>query len=149
MASPSAEEAQLSLKKSKILLVDDDLVVVKALTLKLEANGYDVISATDGATAVGLVRHEAPDLVILDINFPPDVGMSWDGFKIMEWFQGRVGGGRIPVIIITGEESEKNRERAAAAGAASFYQKPIDMNELLSDIREILAAAPRNAPADK
>ncbi|MBI3849494.1 MAG: response regulator [Verrucomicrobia bacterium] len=140
-SSSPAAPVEGSSPPKKILVVDDDLVIVKTLTLKLEANGYRVLSAHDGSTAVTLVRQENPDIVILDVNFPPEVGMSWDGFKIMEWFQGRATGGRlIPVVIITGEDSIKNRERAIAAGATSFYQKPLDMEELLTGIREILAA---------
>ena len=118
--------------------MDDDAVVVMALTLKLQAGGYEVISAADGAAAVSMVRHENPDLVILDVNFPPEVGMSWDGFKIMEWFQGRDGAGPIPVIIITGEDSPTNKARAATVGAAAFFQKPVHTEELLRTIGEIL-----------
>lgn len=136
---PAANGGQASEGKRKILIVDDDEVVVMALTLKLQASGYQVISATDGAAAVSLVRHENPDLVILDVNFPPEVGMSWDGFKIMEWFRGREEAGAVPVIIITGEDSPRNKGRAATVGAAAFFQKPINTEELLVTIREILA----------
>jgi DNA-binding response OmpR family regulator len=137
---PAANDGQPSEGKRKILIVDDDEVVVMALTLKLQASGYQVVSATDGAAAVSLVRHEEPDLVILDVNFPPEVGMSWDGFKIMEWFRGRGGeAGAFPVIIITGEDSPRNKGRAATVGAAAFFQKPINTEELLVTIREILA----------
>ena len=136
---PAAIDSQSSEGKRKILIVDDDEVVVMALTLKLQASGYQVISATDGASAVSLVRHENPELVILDVNFPPEVGMNWDGFKIMEWFRGRDEAGAIPVIIITGEDSPRNKGRAATVGAAAFFQKPINTEELLVTIREILA----------
>jgi DNA-binding response OmpR family regulator len=136
---PAANGGQHSVGKGKILVVDDDEVVVMALTLKLQASGYQVISATDGATAVSLVRHESPDLVILDVNFPPEVGMSWDGFKIMEWFRGRAGAGTVPVIIITGEDSPRNKGRAASVGAVAFFQKPINTEELLATIHEVLA----------
>ena len=135
---PAANVGQAAEGNRKILIVDDDDVVVMALTLKLQANGCQVISATDGAAAVSLVRHENPDLVILDVNFPPEVGMSWDGFKIMEWFRGREEAGAVPVIIITGEDSPRNKGRAATVGAAAFFQKPINTEELLVTMREIL-----------
>ena len=141
------EGGQASLSKRKILVVDDDLVIVKALTLKLEASGYTVVSANDGATAVSLVRHEHPDLVILDVNFPPEVGMSWDGFKITEWFRTRAGAGGVPVIIITGDDSARNQERAASVGAVAFFQKPVNTEELLTTIREVLAESGGSEPA--
>jgi DNA-binding response OmpR family regulator len=136
---PDANGGQPSTSKGKILVVDDDKVVVMALTLKLQSNGYQVISAGDGATAVSLVRNEKPDLVILDINFPPDIGMSWDGFNILEWFRSLPEAQLVPVILITGEDSPKHKGRAASVGAAAFFQKPIKTEELLATIRKILA----------
>lgn len=138
-ANASSDAGQRVAGKRKILLVDDDQVVLKAMSLKLQANGYQVLTASDGANAVSLVRNESPDLVILDINFPPEVGMSWDGFKIMEWFRGRTDSGGMPVIIITGEDSPRNKERAEEVGAVAFFQKPINTEQLLATIREIEA----------
>ena len=135
-ASPTGG-GQDYVRKRKILVVDDDMIIVKTLTLKLEAAGYEVISAPDGAAAVSLARHENPDLVILDINFPPDVGMSWDGFKIMEWFQRPSDGGKFPVIIITGDDSSETRKRAETAGAHSFFRKPVNTNDLLATIKNL------------
>src|SRR4051812_24304982 len=69
----------------KILVVDDNSVVLKAFELKLKASGFDVITAVDGAAGVSLARQSKPDVIVLDINFPPDVGSSglqWDGFNI-------------------------------------------------------------------
>jgi chemosensory pili system protein ChpA (sensor histidine kinase/response regulator) len=138
-ASPlSLEAEQTSKNKAKVLVVDDDPVVVKTLTLKLQTDGYTVISAGDGSDAVVQVRQEKPDLVILDLNFPPEVGMSWDGFKILEWFRRPREGAKIPVIIITGDDSAKNKERAAAVGAAAFFQKPINTEELLATIHKAI-----------
>lgn len=137
-SSLSPEAEQTSKSKAKVLVVDDDPIVVKALTLKLQTDGYTVISASDGSDAVVQVRQEKPDLVILDLNFPPEVGMSWDGFKILEWFRRPREGAKIPVIIITGDDSAKNKERAAAVGAAAFFQKPINTDELLVTIHKVI-----------
>ncbi len=71
----------------KILVVDDNLVVLKAFELKLKACGFEVLTASEGAAAVSTARQLKPDLIVLDINFPPDVGSSglqWDGFNIMQ-----------------------------------------------------------------
>ena len=130
----------------KILVVDDSIVVVKALQLKLARAGLQVTTATDGSAALAAVRRERPDLIVLDINFPPDVGhgggIAWDGFLIMQWL-GRIEEAKdIPIVIITGQKSDSCREQAMKAGARAFLTKPVDHNALIGTIREILSAAP-------
>jgi len=110
----------------KILVVDDNTVVLKAFELKLAALGFKVLTATDGSMAVSCARKETPDLIVLDINFPPDVGSSglqWDGFNIMHWLGRFNEVADIPVIIITSGDPSKLRARALAAGAVAFFQK--------------------------
>jgi response regulator RpfG family c-di-GMP phosphodiesterase len=60
----------------KILVVDDNIVFLKAMSLKLRTSGYEVITAVDGASAVSSVRKLKPDLILLDLNFPPTAGAS-------------------------------------------------------------------------
>ena len=131
--------------KNKILVVDDSPVILKTLSMKLTANGYDVITAEDGGTAVGLVRNQKPDLVILDISFPPDVGhgggIPWDGFLILDWLRRLDEAKNIPFIIITGGDPLQYQNRALAAGAVKFFHKPLNNDELLSTIRQVLGEA--------
>jgi two-component system KDP operon response regulator KdpE len=131
--------------KNKILVVDDSPVILKTLSMKLTANGYDVITAEDGGTAVGLVRNKKPDLVILDISFPPDVGhgggIPWDGFLILDWLRRLDEAKSIPFIIITGGDPSQYKSRALAAGAIKFFQKPLNNDELLVAIRQVLGEA--------
>jgi CheY-like chemotaxis protein len=125
----------------KILVVDDNPVVLKAFELKLKALGFNVLTASDGAIAVSTARTERPDLIVLDINFPPDVGASglqWDGFNIMQWMKRFQEASNIPVIIITAGEPEKFEKRALAAGASAFFQKPINNEEFLVTVRRLL-----------
>jgi CheY-like chemotaxis protein len=123
----------------KILIVDDNEIILKTVSLKLQGAGYRVVTALDGAEAVAAVRKEAPDLVLLDISFPPDVGgVEWNGFRIMEWFHRMEAVKKTPVIIITGGEDAKNKERAVAGGAVAFFHKPIDHDDLLKVIRATL-----------
>ena len=131
----------------KILVADDNVVILKALSIKLKSSGYEVRTAMDGSTAVSCVRREKPDLIILDINFPPDVshggGIAWDGFLILEWLR-RIDEVRdTPIIFITSGESAKFRERALSAGAVAFFQKPIDQEEMLNVIRHTVGEAPK------
>src|SRR5277367_6423297 len=94
-----------SARQIKILVVDDNEIVLKTISLKLQGAGYHVSTALDGSQAVTLARTENPDLILLDISFPPDVdGVPWDGFRIMEWFHRLDTAKKIPIIIITGNE---------------------------------------------
>ena len=141
------------MSRKRILVVDDNAVILKTLSLKLTSNGYDVMTAEDGADAVSTARREKPDLILLDISFPPDVahggGVPWDGFRIMDWLHRMDEARKIPVIIITAGEAAKFKERALAAGAHAFFQKPIDNDELLACINNALGASAPNAAADK
>jgi adenylate cyclase len=125
--------------RKKILVVDDNAIVVKTITLKLQGAGFQVVTAMDGSEGVAAARKETPDLILLDISFPPDVGgVPWDGFRIMEWFHRLETARKIPIIVITGSEDPKVRERATSAGAVAFFQKPIEHDDLLKVIRATL-----------
>jgi CheY-like chemotaxis protein len=135
----------------KILVVDDNPVVLKAFDLKLAALGFQVLTASDGSSAVSIARNERPDLIVLDINFPPEVGSSglqWDGFNIMQWMHRFQEASNIPVIIITSGDPDKLKSKAMAAGAIAFFQKPINHEEFLMAVRRTLgqgAAKPQAA----
>jgi CheY-like chemotaxis protein len=125
--------------KKKILVVDDNEVILKTITLKLQGSGYQVITALDGSEAVAAARKETPDLILLDINFPPEVdGVPWDGFRIMDWFQRLDPAKKIPIIMITGTDDAKIKQRAASCGAVAFFHKPINHDDLLKVIRTTL-----------
>lgn len=125
--------------RKKILVVDDDKVVVKALSIKLTGRGYEVLTAAEGSEAVGIVRQKKPDLIILDLSFPADVGGALsDGFSIMEWFKRLDEASKIPIIIITGSDPEKVDQRAKESGAVAFFRKPVDHEKLFAEVEKIL-----------
>jgi CheY-like chemotaxis protein len=129
---------------AKILVVDDNTLFAKAISLKLEGWGYQVVTALDSAEAISVARRGKPDLILLDIGFPPDVGgVLSDGFRIMEWLHHLDESSKIPFIIITGDDDVRNKERALASGAVAFFQKPVNHDELLKAIRASLSV---NAP---
>lgn len=137
-------------KGRRILVVDDNAVVVKTFEMKLKSYGFEVVTASEGSAAVSLARQSKPELIILDINFPPDVGSSglqWDGFNIMQWLGRFQEVASIPIIIITSGEPEKFRPKAIAAGAADFFQKPIKFEEFLTAIDRIMTPKPASAGA--
>ena len=140
-ATAALEKAIPEGANGTILVVDDNPVVLKAFDLKLKSIGFKVITATDGSSAVSTARQEKPNIIVLDISFPPDVGSSglqWDGFSIMEWMRRFKEVADIPVIIITSSDPAKYKERALAAGAVGFFQKPIDHEEFLATIQKVL-----------
>lgn len=130
----------------KILVVDDNEIILKTTSMKLQSAGYQVFTALDGSEGVALVRKEKPDLVLLDITFPPDVsGVSWDGFRIMDWLHRVDESKKIPIIVISGVVDEKNKQRATASGAVAFFPKPVNFDEMIKVIRATLVDA--KAPA--
>ena len=122
-----------------ILIVDDNEIVIKTISLKLQGAGYRVVTAMDGSEAVAAARREKPDLILLDISFPPDIGsIEWDGFRIMEWFHRLDTARKIPIIIITGSEDPQTKEKATQSGAVAYFQKPLEHDYLLKVIRATL-----------
>jgi DNA-binding response OmpR family regulator len=127
----------------KILVVDDDQVILKAFTIKLKASNYQVLTASDGSTAVNIVRTQKPDAILLDINFPDDFGsVPWDGFRIMEWLKRLDGVGKVPILVISGGDPDKYVARARELGAVAFFRKPIAHEELLAALHRVLNPEP-------
>ena len=130
------------MSEKKILIVDDSLVFLKAMSKFLAAKGYQVLTAEDGAAALGTVRREKPNLILLDINFPPDVAhggtVNWDGYRIMDWLRRMDEAKGVPIIITTGGDSAKDKDQCRAPGVVGFFRKPVDHEELLVAIREAL-----------
>ena len=130
--------------KGKVLVVDDDAVVRKTLNIKLGAAGYQVLEAADGATALSLIRQEILDVIIMDIHLVPEPGITWDGFSLMKWLSYSYAGTHFPTIVITADTSADMRDKALAAGAGGFFQKPLDMPALLATMEKLV---PASAPA--
>ena len=137
------------MNRKKILVVDDDRVILKSLTIKLNAWGYDVTTASDGGSALSAVRTQPPDLILLDINIPPVVGhgggVPWEGLLITVWLKRMEEAAHIPIIIITGGDPAKYEERARKIGATAFFHKPIDHDELFDVISKALGESPAAA----
>ena len=141
----------LSLPAKKILVVDDDPVVLKALFLALRSRGYEMFAAFDGPEAFSIARQERPDLILLDIFFPPDAaesGNTWDAFLIIDWLQRSSVGYGIPIIIISVAEPGEFRERCLAAGAAGYFQKPVNLADLLDTIQQIFRVRMSDVPPE-
>src|SRR5216683_387119 len=116
--------------KQKILVVDDDPDLVRALRLRLRANNYDITTASDGYSAIASAQKERPDLIILDLGLP-----AGDGFVVLERLQNNDVLAGVPVIVLSARDPQSNEEKALKAGATAYFQKPADNDELLNSIR--------------
>lgn len=125
--------------KHKILVVDDDPDLVRAMRLRLRANDYEIATAGDGYSAIATAQKERPDLIVLDLGLP--VG---DGFVVLDRLQKSDSLSDVPVIVLSARDPETNEMRALQAGAAAFFQKPADNDELLNVIRISLAHAEKS-----
>src|SRR5579863_48275 len=122
--------------KAKILVVDDDPDLVRAMRLRLRASNFEVATATDGYSAIASAQKERPNLIILDLGLP--VG---DGFVVLDRLQNSDSLAGIPVIVLSARDPQTNEERALKAGATAFFQKPADNDELMNVIRASLGEA--------
>ncbi|HEX4341893.1 MAG TPA: response regulator [Verrucomicrobiae bacterium] len=130
------------MSQKKILVVDDDAVILKTLCTKLTSKGYQAVPVSDGSEAVTAVRRSKPDLIVLDVNLPVNVGMDWNAFSIIEWLKHVPEAKGIPIIIISGGDPAKIVDKASAAGAVGFFQKPINHEEMDKVIRKTLNLGP-------
>ena len=114
----------------KILVVDDEQLLVKGIKFNLENEGYQVLTAYDGAAAVELARREPLDLIILDLMMPQLSG-SEACMKIREFSD-------VPIIMLTARSEDADKIRALDAGADDYLTKPFSVEELLARIRTTL-----------
>jgi CheY-like chemotaxis protein len=141
---PAADAPCPTLGQSrKILVADDNAIVLKAFELKLKANGFTVFTTPSAETVASQAAETGAELIILDINFPAaNAGLEWNGFSVMGWLRRFPELAQIPVILISGADAAKYKDKSAAAGAVAFFQKPVDFKQLLNVIIQTLALAP-------
>ena len=124
-------------RKKKILIVDDERDIVKALKIRLQHNGYNVVVAFDGAQGIFMAHKEKPSLILLDIRMP-----AGDGFSVAEKLKQSSQTGRIPIIFLTGSPERNAEERAMELGARFYIKKPYDPEELLDAVRRAMEPKP-------
>ncbi len=113
----------------KILFVEDEPDQVMVIKMRLEASGYEVITANDGLTGLKYVEDKRPDLVLLDIIMP---GM--DGIEVCKRLKANEKTKHIPVIAVTASGEEDLEKRCIEAGCSNVIKKPYDSKELLENI---------------
>ncbi len=122
----------------RVLVVDDEPQIRRALATNLRARGYDVDLAASGEEALVLAAERHPDVVILDLGLP-----GIDGIEVVRGLRGWTS---VPIVVLSVREDEVDKVAALDAGADDYVTKPFGMNELLARLR---AALRRAAPADE
>ncbi len=126
-------------KKKRILIVDDELSILKYLRANLEAQGYEVLMAMDGAQALKTLEAELPDLVVLDIMMPEMDGLEVCR-RLREWSQ-------IPVIMLSARADESDKVQCLDLGADDYITKPFGKNEFIARVRAVMRRAEAASPA--
>jgi len=119
--------------KKRILLIEDEVDMVYALTLHLEAMHYEVLSATDGQIGLDMARKEKPDLIILDLMLP-----KIDGYRVCRMLKFDEKYKKIPIIMFTARVQEHDKKLGQEVGADAYITKPFDAQVLLNKISALL-----------
>lgn len=115
--------------KSKILLVDDNITVIKIVAYFLEIEGFEVFPISDSSSALLMAREIMPDVILLDIVMPEP-----DGFKVCKLLKEDRDLKEIPVIILTAETDSRDLKAAMETGAMDYIRKPVDRTELTARV---------------
>lgn len=124
----------------KILLVDDEADLVTAVKFRLTAEGYDVIAALDGQSALDMAKKEKPDLIVLDLMLP-----KMNGYKVCSLLKADMRYRRIPIIMFTARAQEADKKMGLEAGADAYITKPFEASVLLAKVKELLGEETRSA----
>jgi two-component system KDP operon response regulator KdpE len=125
---------------TRILVVDDEPQLRRALATNLKARGFDVDQAATGEAALMLAARHHPDLVVLDLGLP--------GIDGLEVIAGLRGWSKVPIVVLSVREREADKVAALDAGADDYVTKPFGMDELLARTRAALRRASRDAPEE-
>jgi two-component system KDP operon response regulator KdpE len=124
---------------TRILVVDDEHQLLRALAINLRARGYEVHTAADGAAALDSAARFVPDLVILDLGLP-----DLHGVEVVKGLRGWC---EAPILVLSAHNTQQDKVAALDAGADDYVTKPFGMQELLARVRAALRRATPTAPS--
>ena len=119
---------------TRVLVVDDEPQILRALRINLTARSYDVVTAVDGRQALAAAARALPDIVVLDLG-PPDI----DGVDVIRGLRGWT---TVPIIILSGRSQSAAKVDALDAGADDYVTKPFNIDELLARLRAVSRRVP-------
>ena len=123
---------------TRILVVDDDPQILRALRINLRARRYDIDTAVDGASAMQAAAEHSPDLVVLDLGLP-----DMEGVDVIRGLRGWT---TVPILVLSGRADSRDKVDALDAGADDYVTKPFGVDELLARVRTVTRRA---RPADE
>ncbi len=124
-----------------ILVVDDDLAILRTLSINLRARDYQVDTARDGRSALRMVGERVPDLILLDLGLP-DI----DGVAVISRLRSST---QVPIVVLSARHESDDKVEALDLGADDYVTKPFGMDELLARLRATLRHAPRDLSAEQ
>jgi two-component system alkaline phosphatase synthesis response regulator PhoP len=119
----------------KVLVVDDEPHIVRLVSFALEKDGFDVIDAGDGETAVELARRERPDLILMDVMMP-----VMDGLEASKRLKEDPETAAIPIVMLSAKSQRYEQEAGLEGGAERYIVKPFTPKELVGEVRAVLGA---------
>jgi two-component system, OmpR family, alkaline phosphatase synthesis response regulator PhoP len=129
----------------RILLIEDDKDIVELVRYNLEKDGYQVVTATDGASGLAQIRKAPPDLLVLDLMLP-----KLSGLEICKEVRKDISLNRLPILILTAKGEEADRVVGLELGADDYVTKPFSPRELAARVKALLRRAePSGVPSDK
>ena len=120
----------------KILVVDDDPGVQRFLRHALESQGYQVLSAENGLSGLLSAQEEKPDLTVLDVMLP-----GLDGLEVCHRLKSSEASMKRPVLMLSAKQCETDRDAGDRVGADKYLTKPVDLEEFLNTVKEMLGTA--------
>ena len=132
----------MSEPRQRILVVDDEQDLLTVLKFGLEAEGFEVITASDGEQGLAAARQLVPDLMVLDLMLP-----RMDGYKVCRALKFDDRYRNIPIFILSARSGDTDRRLAMELGADEFHTKPYDMRTLIERIRARLGSAEKRTAA--
>ncbi|MGW7451965.1 response regulator [Streptomyces sp. NPDC054787] len=122
---------------TRVLVVEDEPQIVRALVINLKARKYEVDAAADGASALELAAARHPDVVLLDLGLP-----DMDGIEVIKGLRGWT---RVPILVLSARHTSDEKVEALDAGADDYVTKPFGMDELLARLRAAVRRAEPHA----
>jgi len=119
---------------TRVLVVDDEPQILRALSIMLKARSYDVVVATNGKQALAAAAQSSPDIVVLDLGLP-----DLDGLDVI---RGLRGWSKVPIVVLSGRSQGVSKVDALDAGADDYVTKPFNVDELLARLRAVTRRAP-------
>ena len=119
---------------AKIFIVEDESDLVKALVIRLKAEGFQTAYVTDGISALERAREEKPDLILLDICLP-----GRNGFEVFQQLRQDPATEHIPIVFLTARSTMENRQKARHLGAAGYVIKPFQWANLIKLVHDVLS----------